>query len=361
MKSRIVGVLLLVAMIAGAVWYKFARGNTGSLASGPVRTIQGIVGGEKTSFLEDTLVKEILVQRYGIVIQYTKAGSIEMARGPIQGVDFLWPSSQTALEIFRERNATAILRSEVIFNSPLVLYSWDSIATALEKQGILRGKEGVWFVKDFPKLADQVVAGKKWKDVGVSGLFGKVNIVTTDPVLSNSGYMFAGLVANVLHGDVMEDAEVDTVLPRVRRLFRSLGYMERSSSDLFQQYMNTGIGAKPLVAGYESQMLEFAALNAQAWVGLRKRVRIFYPEPTVWSAHPLVALSPTGKQLVTAMLDPEIQKIAWERHGFRSGVAGIVNDPAAIPVDGLPSQIQQVVPMPSARTMDRILSAISAP
>jgi hypothetical protein len=306
-------------------------------------------------------VRQILAERYGIAIQYTKAGSIEMARGPVQGMDFIWPSSQTALEVFRERNAAAILRSEVVFNSPLVLYSWDSVAAAMEKQGILRGKDGVWFVKDFQKLADMVVSGRKWKEIGVAGLFGKVNIVTTDPALSNSGYMFAGLVANVLNGDVLSDSEVDTVVPRVRRLFRSLGYMERSSSDLFQQYMNTGIGAKPLVAGYESQMLEFAVLNTQAWAGLRKRVRIFYPEPTVWSAHPLVALTPVGKELVTAMLDPEIQKLAWERHGFRSGVAGIVNDPASIPVDGLPSQIQQVVPMPSARTMDRILAAISAP
>ncbi|MBK8804537.1 MAG: substrate-binding domain-containing protein [Fibrobacteres bacterium] len=361
MKSRIVGILLLVAMIAGAVWYKFSRGQTGSIAVGPVRTIQGVVGGEKTSFLEDSLVRQILAERYGIAIQYTKAGSIEMARGPVQGMDFIWPSSQTALEVFRERNAAAILRSEVVFNSPLVLYSWDSVAAAMEKQGILRGKDGVWFVKDFQKLADMVVSGRKWKEIGVAGLFGKVNIVTTDPALSNSGYMFAGLVANVLNGDVLSDSEVDTVVPRVRRLFRSLGYMERSSSDLFQQYMNTGIGAKPLVAGYESQMLEFAVLNTQAWAGLRKRVRIFYPEPTVWSAHPLVALTPVGKELVTAMLDPEIQKLAWERHGFRSGVAGIVNDPASIPVDGLPSQIQQVVPMPSARTMDRILAAISAP
>lgn len=359
-KQRLVGILVLVALVAGGILYKYGRTGLGTSAP-PLRTVTGIVGGEKTGFLEDTLVKTILLDKYGIKIKYTKAGSIEMARGAVVGQDFIWPSSQTALEVFRERQTGAILRSEVIFNSPLVLYAWDSIGTALERQRVLSAREGTLYIQDFQKLADMVVGGRKWKDIGVQGLFGKVNIVTTDPNLSNSGFMFAGLVADVLHGDVLDDAAVDTVLPAVKKLFRSLGYMERSSSDLFQQYLNTGIGAKPLVAGYESQMLEFALLNKDAWAVLRPKVRIFYPEPTVWSAHPLVALSPAGKDLVAALLDPEIQKIAWERHGFRSGVAGIANDVKAIPVDGVPLQIQQVVPMPSARTMDRILAAIANP
>ncbi len=34
--------------------------------------------------------------------------------------------------------------------------------------------------------------------------------------------------------------------------------MESSSSDLFDQFLKTGMGAKPLIAGYENQLLEFA-------------------------------------------------------------------------------------------------------
>jgi hypothetical protein len=34
-----------------------------------------------------------------------------------------------------------------------------------------------------------------------------------------------------------------------------------------------------------------------------------------------------GKRLVTASKDDEIQAIAWEQHGLRSGLIGIENDP----------------------------------
>ena len=36
-----------------------------------------------------------------------------------------------------------------------------------------------------------------------------------------------------------------------------------------------------------------------------------------------IALTPQGKQLLTALRDPEILEIAWKKHGFRSGVRGI--------------------------------------
>ena len=41
--------------------------------------------------------------------------------------------------------------------------------------------------------------------------------------------------------------------------------MESSSSDLFDQFLKTGMGAKPLIAGYESQLLEFAVQEPETW------------------------------------------------------------------------------------------------
>ena len=37
--------------------------------------------------------------------------------------------------------------------------------------------------------------------------------------------------------------------------------METSSSDLFNQFLRMGVGAKPIIAGYENQLLEYAAEN----------------------------------------------------------------------------------------------------
>ena len=52
---------------------------------------------------------------------------------------------------------------------------------------------------------------------------------TTDPVRSNSGNMFAGLLANVLVGGVADERSVEAVLPRLKAIFEKLGYMESVS------------------------------------------------------------------------------------------------------------------------------------
>ena len=83
-----------------------------------------------------------------------------------------------------------------------------------------------------------------------------MTVSTTDPVKSNSGNMFAGLLASALAEDGVADMEnVDEILPELKEIFEKSGYMESSSSDLFNQFLNTGMGARPVMAGYESQIL----------------------------------------------------------------------------------------------------------
>ena len=51
----------------------------------------------------------------------------------------------------------------------------------------------------------------------------------------------------------------------MKDVFGKLGYMESSSADLFDQFLKTGMGAKPLIAGYDSQLLEFAVEEPETW------------------------------------------------------------------------------------------------
>lgn len=359
MKAKLAGVVVLLVLILGAVLYK--RGSAPAGFQGTQVAVNGVVGGEKIGFLEDSVVKKTLLDRFGIEITYAKAGSLEMARGDLSGKDFLWPSGQAALEVFRTQNAGRSVKSEVVFNTPLVLYSWDLVQQALERNSIVSMQDNVAYVTDFPALAKGIVTAKKWKDMGATGLYGNMGITTTDPNLSSSGFMFVGLVANILHGDVVDEASVDSVLPALHKFYKSLGYMEKSSGDIFQQYLNTGVGAKPLIAGYESQMIEFALQNPSVWPSFRQKVRILYPQPTLWVAHPLISLSPAGDRLLSALRDPEIQKLAWTRHGFRPGVVGIQIAQKDVPVDGVPAQILQVVALPGIAAMNRLVAAISHP
>ena len=50
-----------------------------------------------------------------------------------------------------------------------------------------------------------------------------------------------------------------------------------------------------------------------------------------------------------------MQQIAWDQHGFRTGLIDVTNDPAAITIAKLPDT---VVPMPSARVMADIVGAV---
>src|SRR5262249_37303922 len=80
----------------------------------------------------------------------------------------------------------------------------------------------------------------------------------------------------------------------------------------------------PLYAGYESQIIgktvEYES-NPSALAQLQASVRILYPEPTIYADHPILALDATAGKLIDAMKDADIQRIAWQRYGFRSGVS----------------------------------------
>ena len=352
MKSKLIGIIILVLIVGGAVAYQ-------QFFSGPKTIVlKGYVGGEKMAFLENEEVKKLLRKKYGVELDATKAGSIEMVKeNPAADLDFLWPSSQVALELFKANNFT-LVNSEIIFNSPIVLYSWNLVTEKLQEQRYVEQDGDSFYVTQLQRLIQDVAEGKTWSDIGLNELFGKMSITTTDPTKSNSGNMFAGLLANILHGDVVDETSLQPLLPTITQIFARLGYMPPSSSDLFQQYLTKGIGDKPIIVGYENQAVEFSLQNPKLWPKVKDKVRILYPRPTVWSSHPLIVLQEKGKVLLEALRDEEIQQIAWEQHGFRSGLPGIQNDPSVLAIAGIPENITYVVPMPSPQVMETIISVI---
>ena len=357
MKNKIIGAVVLVLVIAAAALYKGGLFGAGGARPEQV-TLKGDIGSEKEGLLEDAEVRKILKDRYGVTLDYQKAGSIEMVQGDTQGLDFLFPSSQTALELYKLRKGP-MSGSQTVFNSPLVVYSWDDVAAALQKQGIA-GKQGDSYTMDMGKLIALIQNGKKWSDLGLDNLYGKVTLQCTDPVKSNSGNLFSGLLASILNnGQVVNRESLTPVLPEVKTYFAGAGYMQESSAYLFNQYMNTGEGAAPMIVGYENQMIEFAAQRPDVWNTVKPRVRILYCTPTVWSAHTLIALNDRARVLLTALQDPDIQAIAWQKHGFRTGVPGIVNDAESVSVGGVPQQISQVIPTPAPDVMETIIQSLS--
>lgn len=355
MKNKVLGVLILVAVIAAALVIYYGSGG-----GKPQMTLKGVIGGEKEGFFEDRQVKDIFKKKYGIVIDYSKAGSIDMVKSEGDN-DFLFPSSQMALEIYKEKKGNELVKSEAIFNSPLVLYSWDVVTDALIKQGIVENRNGVYYVTDFTKMINWVIEGRKWSDIGLNDLYGSMKIISTDPVKSNSGNMFYALLANMLNnGEVVDKTTVENVIPGLQKFYKRLGYMEDSSSKLFDAYLTKGVGENPVIVGYENQIIEFATLYPDQWQSVKDKIRILYPVPTIWSSHTLISVKPKSDQLIKVLVDKDIQRIAWERHGFRAGTAGVANSSKSLQVTGITDKTDMVISMPRAEVVDRLLQALQA-
>ncbi len=331
----------------------------GKPAASPAQiTVKGQIGSEKSGFLEDEDVQRILRDKYGLSIDSKRVGSIEMVKNVPAGLDFLWPSSEIALEIFKEKKAP-FRKADVIFNSPLVLYSWADTTEALIEQGIVKRIDGSYFIVEFPKLVELMAQDKKWKDIGLPQFYGPIAVHSTDPKKSNSGLMFAGLLANVLNkGEVVDAQSAKQVQPTLKTFFRRLGYLQTGSGNLFEQFLQMGEGAYPLMVGYENQLIEFGIAHEQSRATLNQQVRILYPRPTSWSAHPLIALTENGVRLLNALKnDAEFQRIAWEKHGFRSGNLALNSD-SKKNWPGIASKIQSVIPSPPPTVMEQIIAGL---
>lgn len=118
------------------------------------------------------------------------------------------------------------------------------------------------------------------------------------------------------------------------------------------------MGARPVIVGYENQLVEFLIANAAYADLIRERIRVIYPEPTIFASHPLIALTPACRRLGEALLDPAAQAVAWSDHGFRTGLMGVTDDPKRLKAAALPDRVDLVAPMPSAGVMERVIAAL---
>ena len=351
MKSKYVGLaILLVILLAGSGYYIW-RSRT------QVTVLDGYLGGEKIGLLEDEEIQGILKQKYHLQMNYSRAGSFDMVTADPEGRDYLFPSSQTALELY-EATYGKPAADEIIFNTPLVLYSHQSVVEALEQQGVAYQADGIWYA-DMRKLTELMLTETSWSEIGLPELYGSVLVDTTDPTKSNSGNMFAALLASALNdGRTVDESSIDVILPKLQQIFQRLGYMEPSSSDLFNQFMRMGVGAKPIIAGYESQIIEYAEEKPEDYEKVKGDIIILYPTPTVWSTHIYIALDDEGKLAAEALMDEDIQRLAWEKHGFRTSTYEIGQDGKALGISGIADRPKAVINMPDYAVMKRILDSL---
>ena len=364
MKKSLLGLVILGVVAVGAV--VASQVDWGALQRNlpkdrdPV-SLAIFYGGEKRAFLDNPRIGKIIEDRYRITLDATKAGSVEMATTlNTSGKDCIWPSNMVAVELARQ-SGKQVLADETIFNSPIVFYAWKEVADALVAKGAVRQGNDGFLIADVAAIGGLVADGARWKeDLGLN-VYGSFKVFSTHPAKSNSGNIWSGPAG---HG-----AERRTDAGRRRHgqssdapdrpaYFAAMGHMEASSGDIFENFLKQGMGARPIIVGYENQLIEFLLENAQYADLIRDKIRPIYPEPTIFASHPLISLTSSCGRLAEALRDPDVQQIAWADHGFRTGLLGVENDPADMDVAALPDKIDLVVPMPPAAVMTRIIDAV---
>lgn len=360
MNRTLLGLILLL-VVAGATVAVTQFNLLGILQrAAPVQpvTVSLYYGGEKASLLANPKVTAIL-KRYGVTLDATKAGSVEMVTTLAStGKDCLWPSNSVSVEMAKAAGKT-VISEETVFNSPIVFYAWSDVADALVKAGVVRTAADGTLYADVQKTGALITGAKRWKeDLGLN-IYGPFKVISTDPAKSNSGLIWSALFATSLNnGTPPTEADLPVLLPKLQAYFASLGFMETSSGDLFENFLKQGMGARPLIVGYENQLVEFVTQNQTYADLIKSKIKVIYPEPTIFASHPLISLTPTCKRLAEALVDPELQQIAWSEHGFRTGLIGVNNDPKQITVAKLPDTVALVVPMPSAKVMSDIVAGV---
>jgi len=364
---RAFGIGLLATSAAGTGGYVYLRQHPEIAGRfGEPKRLFGFAGGEKEGFLANARVRDLLERRFGLILDARRAGSVEMVRERAlldQKPQFLWPSSSVLVEVARN-SGLKISRDQVIFNSPIVLYSWDRIADGLVKGGFAEPAGGPRYTVDLLKILKAIIAGETWAGMGVGDLFGRARIVSTDPNKSNSGFMFAGLAASLLSGDVVALDSLGRIDGDVATVFRRMGYKPPSSGKLFDDYVAGGAGAQPLIVGYENQLIEWVLQDADRW----KRVElsapskpvILYPRPTAFSAHPLISIDRAADDLIDALVSESLLELAWEEHGFRGPLGTIGKARNPLLQSRLIERIDAVLPMPDAPVMLALLDRLAA-
>ena len=135
--------------------------------------------------------------------------------------------------------------------------------------------------------------------------------------------MFAGLMADVLNGDVVDSATVGAAPADDPRVFAKARLHGKHDRGALRPVPARGSGfLSRLSSATKTRSSSSPCRNKDIWPKVKDKMRILYPVPTVWSSHPFISLSARASKLMEALKDPEIQKIAWEQHGFRTGLVG---------------------------------------
>ncbi|WP_199523786.1 hypothetical protein [Micromonospora craterilacus] len=359
--------VIVVCVVAAVLW---VRSDNAATSAAPPAVVNCLGGSEKSELMADADVVRILRDRYQLEVNFRPLGSydqVQLSSDDLKArqLDCLWPSSASAQSVFEAQHPGAFpdYRAENLLQSPEVVYAGPRGTEALIKRGLVQQRDNRYYLVNMKSLLlDHVLKRQTWDGIGAADLRGPITVASTDAAKSNSGFVLAQLQLSIVATDDVFQApnlaQARKALPTMRALYDAQGLQARSSDSGFREWLTQGGEFKsPLYAGYENQLIQLVAQGGVNTESVLKNVRLLYPDPTIYSDHPLLALNSTAVRLIEALKDPEIQAIAWQTYGFRSALQVGANDVADFPDLALAEQIR-TTPAPAADVTLALLNCI---
>ena len=97
-----------------------------------------------------------------------------------------------------------------------------------------------------------------------------------------------------------------------------------------------------MIVDYEKSIIEFANENPDGFEQVKDDIRVLYPTPTIWNSHCIATFDEEGNEFLAAFDDKDIQQIAWQKYGFRTGITGGSYDVSSLGI-GIPKKITSTV------------------
>jgi hypothetical protein len=353
---RLAAIGLAVLLIIG-VGYGIISSARDALGPGAV-AVSGLIGSEKAPFFSDARVIAAL-KRGGFVVTTSTAGSRQIAGADLSQKDFAFPAGVPSAEKIRLDHTGS--KAVVPFYTPMAIATWRPIVDLLVKAGVA-SDNGSIITLDVARYMKLVDENKRWRDLPGNTAYPvnkSILITSTDVRRSNSAAMYLSLASYVANGDniVENDAEVGPIIDRLAPLFLRQGFVASSTEEPFEDYLVQGMGKSPMVMIYESQFIQRAAA---ADGSITPDMVLMYPNPTIFSKHTFVGLTPDGIRLGDFLTnDPEMRSLATQ-FGFRTtdtaAFAAFVAD-HHLPV---PSSIIDVIDPPTYEALESMIVRLEA-
>ncbi|MGL6261478.1 hypothetical protein [Vibrio sp. WXL103] len=319
--------------------------------------VRGVSGSEKLPFFRDEETTDLLAKQQ-VSARVESAGSREIANYDLANYDFAFPAGSPAAQKIREEHN---IRNAInAFHSPMVIASWEPIAEVLINNGIVEKKPAGYYALDMNKLFELIISRTRWNELEDSEAFPvnkSILVTTTDVSRSNSAAMYLSLASYILNDSqvVQNRGQADKQLDELKALFARQGFTEQSSAIPFQSYLNMGPGAVSMLMMYESQFIEEMVKPNSA---LTDDMVLLYPEPTIFSRHVFLPLSPEGERLGQALVDDEdIQRMAV-RYGMRPQNVALFREFIAENDVTIPSQLFNVIEPPTFELLEYMIDSV---